>query len=346
MLGVTATPLSSNVKLPMNESYDELIVGTPIAELINRGYLAKATTYSYNVRLGTLQVGINGDYTVKSSEELYSNQVMQAKLLYAYRKRALGKKTLIFNAGINTSLQVLETFKDAKLPIRHLDSHCSKNERQEILKWFKKTPDAILTSVGILTTGFDEPTIQSIILNRATRSLSLYFQMIGRGSRVLKSKKTFEVIDLGNNVARFGLWENEVNWQKIFRNPDYFLTNLISDDEIERNFKYTMPEEIRVHFAKSEVVDFDIYKEHKRIEASGQRTRVVIENSINQHVDIVMENSNDFGHALQLIRMLDADIDDRVRRYAYCISKSTRNYRDWLIDDYKKKLRQKVTNKF
>jgi hypothetical protein len=59
-----------------------------------------------------------------------------------------------------------------------------------------------------------------------------------------------------------------------------------------------------------------------------------------------MENSNDFGHALQLIRMLDADIDDRVRRYAYCISKSTRNYRDWLIDDYKKKLRQKVTNKF
>jgi superfamily II DNA or RNA helicase len=29
ILGVTATPLSSNIKLPMHESYDELIVGIP-----------------------------------------------------------------------------------------------------------------------------------------------------------------------------------------------------------------------------------------------------------------------------------------------------------------------------
>ena len=64
ILGVTATPLSSNIKLPMNESYAELIVGTPIAQLIEKSFLAKATTYSFNVRLGTLQVGINGDYTV------------------------------------------------------------------------------------------------------------------------------------------------------------------------------------------------------------------------------------------------------------------------------------------
>ena len=346
ILGVTATPLSSNIKLPMNESYAELIVGTPIAQLIEKSFLAKATTYSFNVRLGTLQVGINGDYTVKSSEELYSNQVMQSKLLYAYKKRSMGKKTLIFNAGINTSLQVFETFKDAKLPIRHLDSHCSKNERIDILKWFKETPDAILTSVGILTTGFDEPSIQTIILNRATRSLSLYYQMIGRGSRIFKDKANFDVIDLGNNVARFGLWVNDINWQKIFRSPDFFLSNLITDDEIERNFKYSMPEEIRVHFAKSKEVDFDIYKEHKRVESLGLRTRVVIEKAIEQHVEIVLENSTDFGQALGLIRMLDADIDDRVRRYAYCISKSTRNYRDWLKEDYRKKLKAKVTNNF
>jgi hypothetical protein len=170
--------------------------------------------------------------------------------------------------------------------------------------------------------------------------------MIGRGSRIFKDKANFDVIDLGNNVARFGLWENDINWQKIFRSPDFFLSNLITDDEIERNFKYSMPEEIRVHFAKSKEVDFDIYKEHKRVESLGLRTRVVIEKAIEQHVEIVMENSTDFGQALGLIRMLDADIDDRVRRYAYCISKSTRNYRDWLKEDYRKKLKAKVTNNF
>src|SRR6476620_6437970 len=83
ILGVTATPLSSNIKLPMNQNYDELIVGDTIASLISKGFLARATTYSYDVGLTSLKVGINGDYTVKSSEELYSQLVMQEKLLHA-----------------------------------------------------------------------------------------------------------------------------------------------------------------------------------------------------------------------------------------------------------------------
>jgi hypothetical protein len=39
-------PLSSNIKLPMHESYDELIVGDTISSLIDNGFLAKAITYS------------------------------------------------------------------------------------------------------------------------------------------------------------------------------------------------------------------------------------------------------------------------------------------------------------
>jgi superfamily II DNA or RNA helicase len=69
LLGVTATPLSSNIKLPMYKNYHKLVVGESIPSLINKGYLAKANTYTYNVGLSQLQVGINGDYTVKSSED-------------------------------------------------------------------------------------------------------------------------------------------------------------------------------------------------------------------------------------------------------------------------------------
>jgi hypothetical protein len=75
--------------------------------------LAKATTYSYDVGITSLKVGINGDYTVKSSDDLYSNMAMQEKLLHAYTEKSLGKKTLIFNNGINTSLYVYETFREA-----------------------------------------------------------------------------------------------------------------------------------------------------------------------------------------------------------------------------------------
>ena len=258
ILGVTATPLSSNIKLPMKDNYRELIVGNSISSLIEKGFLAKANTYSFDVGLSSLKVGINGDYTVKSSEELYSNFSMQEKLLDSYMEKSQGKKTLIFNNGINTSKEVYETFRNAGYDIRHLDNTTSKQERRDILRWFKNKPDAILTSVSILTTGFDEPSVETIILNRATKSLTLYYQMIGRGSRVLPGKKEFTVIDLGNYAARFGLWSAPIDWKQIFRSPDYFLENLVSDEEIEQNFKYVMPRETRQKFSKSKDVEFDV----------------------------------------------------------------------------------------
>jgi hypothetical protein len=52
-------------------------------------------------RFTSLKVGINGDYTVKSSDDLYTNMAMQEKLLHAYTEKSL-VKDLIFNNGINT----------------------------------------------------------------------------------------------------------------------------------------------------------------------------------------------------------------------------------------------------
>ncbi|WP_424493488.1 DEAD/DEAH box helicase [Salinimicrobium sp. GXAS 041] len=342
ILGVTATPLSSNIKLPMKDNYRELIVGDSISSLIDKGFLAKANTYSYDVGLSSLKIGINGDYTVKSSEELYSNFSMQEKLLDAYMEKSQGKKTLIFNNGINTSREVYETFKNAGYDVRHLDNTTSKQDRRAILKWFKHTPDAILTSVSILTTGFDEPTVETIILNRATKSLTLYYQMIGRGSRIIPGKKEFTVIDLGNNAARFGLWSAPVDWKQIFRSPDYYLENLVSDEEIEQNFKYEMPPDVRKQFAKSEDVAFDVEDEYDDTIKKGLKSKTVLERSIEQHAQMCIENSEDVFDARILAKELDEDIAYRIRRYSYCISNSTKNYRDWLKEDYKRKLRLRI----
>ena len=346
ILGVTATPLSSNIKLPMHENYDELIVGDTIQNLIDNGFLAKATTYSYDVGLTSLKVGINGDYTVKSSDDLYTNMVMQEKLLHSYTEKSSGKKTLIFNNGINTSLYVYETFKEAKLPIRHLDNTTSPEDRKDILQWFKKTPDAILTSVGILTTGFDEPTVESIILNRATKSLTLYFQMIGRGSRKLPFKDNFTVIDLGNNALRFGLWNETIDWQHIFKSPEYYLENLREDAEIELNFKYEMPIEVREKFNKTAHITIDIEGEFKRITALNLRSKVVLEMSIEQHATMCVDNSEELIETRGLSRLLADDIESRVKRYVNCLGKTSKNYRDWLIDDYSTKLNLAIGKKF
>jgi len=347
LLGVTATPLSSNTKLPMHENYDELIAGETIQSLIDNDFLAKAKMYAYNVGLTSLVVGTNGDYTVKSSEDLYTSSGMLTKLLKAYKERCKGKKTLIFNNGINTSLYVYESFRQEGLPIMHLDNTTSKKQRAFILEWFKNTPGAILSSVSILTTGFDEPTVESIILNRATKSLTLYYQMIGRGSRILKNKSTFDVIDLGNNFLRFGPWGADLDWQRIFKNPDNYLDNILDDEEIESHFRYEMPKELRAKFAKSKNVSFDIQKKYVEVLRSEQPSIKVIEESIEQHAYICIENSEeDFFDALELADMLGDDIDHRIKKYTKCISKSTLNFRSWLRNDYKTKLNKYIRKNF
>lgn len=346
ILGVTATPLSSNIKLPMKDNYNELIVGETIESLINHNFLARASTYSYNVGLTSLVVGSNGDYTVKSSEDLYTNTQMLGKLLQAYEERAKGKKTLIFNNGINTSIHVYETFRAAGYPIAHLDNTASKKERAMILKWFKETPNAILTSVSILTTGFDEPTVDTIILNRATKSLTLYYQMIGRGSRILNDKKTFTIVDLGNNFHRFGPWGADLDWQQIFRSPNFYLEKLMSDEEIEENFAYQMPDTLREEFANSDNISFDIKKAYLDAIKNGDSTKIVLEQSLEHHAKICVENSEDVYDALDLAKKLGDEIDFRLQRYTKCISKSTSNFMDWLRADYRTKLRLHLRKNF
>lgn len=346
ILGVTATPLSSNFKLPMKDNYKELIVGDSITSLVEQGFLAQAVTHTYDVGLSGLTIGMNGDYTVKSSEKLYIDTSMQEKLLQSYNEVCKGKKTLIFNNGIRTSIEVEETFKRAGLEIRHLDNTNTKEERKEILKWFKNKPDAILTSVSILTTGFDEPSVECIILNRATKSLTLYYQMIGRGSRILKDKKEFNIVDLGNNVARFGLWNEPVDWQQVFRSPDFYVENIVSDEEIERNFVYRMPPDVKAEFPNTKDFTFDIKGAYNRITKENRKSKYVLDESIAQHVQWCVENSEDVFDARILAKLLKDDIKDRIRRYSYCIINNTNNYKDWLEEDYYRRLRLAIQQEF
>lgn len=346
MLGVTATPLSSNIKLPLHDNYNELIVGESISSLVDKKYLAKAHTYNYDVNLRALKVGINGDYTVSSSERLYGNYLMQEKLLYAYEEKAKGTKTLIFNNGINTSKQVQAMFEEEGYECKHLDNTHSEKERAEILEWFHTKPDAILSSVSILTTGFDEPTVQTIILNRATKSLTLYHQMIGRGSRFLKQKQEFNVIDLGNNARRFGLWDAHINWHDIFKAPQAFIDGLYSDEEIEDEFVYQMPSDLAKRFAGGPPVEFDMMDTYNKVMKQAERPKKAVDMSLEQHKAMLLYAADDYYDAVELINALEEDIKFRVKQYAKCMAKTTENYKTWLQDEYTRRLKTELRHDF
>lgn len=343
ILGVTATPLSSNKALPLNDNYDRLMVGESIASLIDGGYLADADSYTYDVNLHGLKIGSNGDFTVSSSDVVYGNYFMQEKLLFAYEEVAVGDKTLIFNSGIDTSIRVAETFKKRGYKIRHLDSTFSDKDRKDVLKWFKETPDAILSSVGILTTGFDEPTVNTIILNRATRSLTLYHQMIGRGSRKLPKKDRFKVIDLGNNVRRFGLWQDYINWQDAFRFPDRFLESRLSEvEDIEFEAEFEFPRGAEDVLDLERLEEFNIKDVYYDCIDNGLKGKDAVEKSLENHFEVIRDASEDYFHGLELMQLLSDHIEHRLKHYTKCITKSTPNYYKYIIDTYNRQLQQKL----
>jgi len=343
ILGVTATPLSSNKALPLKDNYNKLLVGESIANLIESGFLANAETFSYDVNLHGLKIGTNGDFTVGSSDVLYSNYFMQEKLIFAYEEVALGEKTLIFNAGIETSRRVEESFKKLKYNIRHLDSTFSDKDRKDVLKWFRETPGAILTSVGILTTGFDEPTVQTIIINRATRSLTLYHQMIGRGSRKLPHKDGFKIIDLGNNVRRFGYWQDYINWQDAFRFPDRFLESRISEiEDMEFEVEFEFPRGFD-KLLDTEILDsFNIKKSYYDCMDRGEKGKKAVDMSLNNHFEAIQKSAKSLDHALELQIALQDHIEHRMKHYTKCIAKCTDNYFKFLIETYNRQLSQKI----
>ncbi|MCH2234999.1 MAG: DEAD/DEAH box helicase family protein [Crocinitomicaceae bacterium] len=344
ILGVTATPLSSNKALPLKDNYDELIVGHSIKALIEEGYLSNAETYTYDVNLHGLKVGINGDFTISSSEKVYSNYFMQEKLLFAYEEISVGKKTLIFNAGIDTSKGVYDLFKRHNYPIRHLDSTFSDTDRKDILAWFKNTKGAILTSVGILTTGFDEPTVETIILNRATRSLTLYHQMIGRGSRKLVNKDVFTVLDLGNNVRRFGYWQEFINWQDAFQYPDRFLeSRLNEEDDLTFEADYELPRDLKAKLKHPEKLEeFSMKDVYDKCIDDGLKGKDAVDISMDNHFEVVAENSEDMFDGLLLLQDLQDDIERRLKHYTKCITKATDSYLNWLKETYNRQLSQRI----
>ena len=343
ILGVTATPLSSNKALPLNDHYDKLKVGESISSLIESGYLANAETFTYDVNLHGLKIGSNGDFTVSSSEQVYGNYFMQEKLLFAYEEVAINTKTLIFNSGIETSVRVQETFYKRGYKIRHLDSTFSDKDRKDILKWFKETPNAILTSVGILTTGFDEPTVETIILNRATRSLTLYHQMIGRGSRKLPKKDIFRLIDLGNNVRRFGLWQDYINWDDAFQFPDRFLEARLSEQEdIMFEAAYRLPKHIRDRVDTAILDEFKMKEVYEDYIDRGEKGKLAVDDSLDNHYEAIFIKANDFYDGLETQEALQEHIEHRLKQYTKCIAKSTRNYFKYLMETYNRQLRQKL----
>lgn len=207
VIGATATPVGKH----FHKYYTELINPVQISDLIMDGFLAPCHPFQMQDDMSDL-VERNGEFTEESQYQHFSKPELFRGVIDKYIELANGLKTIVFNCNIKHAEETTEQFNNAGIKSYCITSNTSDDERRFILSQFAQGAFPVLNNCGILTTGYDEPSIQCVIMNRATKSLPLFLQCAGRGSRIYPNKRKFILLDFGMNHDRFGLWSADRTW--------------------------------------------------------------------------------------------------------------------------------------
>jgi superfamily II DNA or RNA helicase len=204
-LHLTATPFRTKTKEYF--PHVQAIVSAPdIAELIKLGYLVKARHYGYGGLLDytKLENGADGDFKQSQLSIVCSSPEYNQEIVQRYQQICPERKAIAFCAGVEQSELLTELFNEAGIRTEHIQAETPHEIRKGIYARFRTGETQIMSSVGTLTEGFDEPSTEAVILARPTRSVALLIQMCGRGLRLADNKEDCLLLDFGDNFKRLG----------------------------------------------------------------------------------------------------------------------------------------------
>ena len=236
IIGFTATPVRlkrykidefQSAVETMSDVYDDIICGKPISWLMDNGYLVKQKDEFIEFDSTPLKTDASGEFTASSLKEVFQSESYKTALRKTFDKLCDGKKTMIFTSSTETNRNYLELFKDKN--VRMYDSKVEDENRTDVIEWFRNERDAVLISCGVFTKGFDVCDVEVILMARATKSLSLWIQIAGRGARITSKveKPYFTLIDGGNNNLEHQSISFDRDWYKIF--SDRKIKNIVED---------------------------------------------------------------------------------------------------------------------
>lgn len=191
--------------------FDRVLYYCQISELLAKGYLAELSYYDLtSINLEMVKSNSTGaDYDEKSLKLEYERSGFYDKLttttlrVLKPKSGVPRKGVLVFTRFIEEASNLVDKLKTKDINAAIVTGETPKKEREHILADFKSGRIKVVANVGTLTTGFDYPELDTVILGRPTKSLSLYYQMVGRAIRPCKGKDGW-VIDLGGSYRRFG----------------------------------------------------------------------------------------------------------------------------------------------
>jgi ATP-dependent helicase IRC3 len=200
LLGVTATPQRSD-STRLIDVFQEIVYYKSIQDLIQDGWLSPLVGYRVKTDIDISDVEIrNGEYAQDQLEEKVDTPERNAFVVATYRNLAMATKAIVFASGVRHAENLALSFRQASVECEVIVGTTPHEERQKILQDFSTNKLKVIVNVGVLTEGFDEPSLQTIILAKPTRSTLLYTQIVGRGTRLFEGKDYCTIIDIADTT--------------------------------------------------------------------------------------------------------------------------------------------------
>lgn len=207
LLGVTATPFRAD-GADLSKVFDKIVYSLDLPAAIEQGYLVdiRAIAVETTIELDGV-AATRDDFRAGELADAVNTPGRNAKIVKAYLEKALGRKAVVFCAGVQHSKDLTDAFLSAGIEAEHVDGTTPSEIRAALLARLRSGETEVVCNVGVLTEGFDEPTLECVILARPTKSGVLYAQMLGRGTRLSPDtgKKDLLVIDVADLSSKHTL---------------------------------------------------------------------------------------------------------------------------------------------
>lgn len=206
LVGVTATPKRGD-GLSLGSIFQEIVFESSIGTMIRAGYLSNLVGKQIFTKVALENVGIkHGDFIQSELAKTVNIDSRNRLIVLTHTQYANErKKTLVFGVDVQHAKDLSALFNEHGISSKAVYGAMDKTERKLILKEFTEGKIQVLTNCQLLTEGFDEPSLDCIIMARPTKSIALFTQMIGRGTRTYPLKKDCLILDFCDNAGRNGL---------------------------------------------------------------------------------------------------------------------------------------------
>lgn len=201
LLGVTATPFRGD-GIGLGAVFQKIVYQRSILAMVRDGYLVdlKGLQVKTNTDISDVQV-VRGDFDEKELEGVLNTANRNEIIVRAYLDHASDRKAVAFTVGVQHAKDLADMFNSSGVPAKALSGSTPEGERKKILSAFRAGEIRVITNAAVLTEGWDEPSVDCVLMCRPTRSKVLYTQIIGRGTRLYPGKQDCLIVDFADSAA-------------------------------------------------------------------------------------------------------------------------------------------------